>query len=178
MRLKLILTTIVLGLHVYSYACKCGGPGTVEESYKSTDLIVYGRVITKDTVVLSETIKNEDVKKIKDGLKDDKQKLQQFEMTYVVKVELEIIENFKGEIHQKTVVIYTPLLSATCGFRFEKGKDYIIYASKRNFLTFLFQKENENKRFENENTFWTTHCMRTTEYVKLEADELRALNKK
>ena len=177
MRLKLILTTLVLGLFGHSYACKCGGPGTVKESYKSTDLVVYGRVITKDTISLSETIKNEDVNKVKDGLKDDKQKLQRFEMTYVVKVELEIMEKFKGEIHQKTVVIYTPLLSATCGFRFEKGSDYIIYASKTNLLTFLFQKESENNRLEKENTFWTNHCTRTTQYVKLEADELRALNK-
>jgi hypothetical protein len=175
MRLKFVLTTIVLGLFGYSYACKCGGPGTVKESYKGADLIVYGRVITKDTVALYETIKNEDVKRVKDGLKDDKQKLQLFEMTYVVKVALEITENFKGEIHQKTIVICTPLLSGTCGFRFGQGKDYIIYASKKNFLAFLFQKENENKGLEKENTFWTTHCTRTTEDVKSEADQLRAL---
>jgi len=175
MRLKFILTIIILGLFGQGYACKCGGPGTVKESFKSTDLIVYGKVISIDTVVLPETIKKGDVVRVKESLKSDKQKLEYFEMTFVLKTEFEIIEKYKGNSHPKTIVIYTPMLSATCGYRFKKGEEYIVYASTKNFLAFMFQKGNETKRFEKNNTFWTTHCTRTTEYAKLEADELRLL---
>ncbi len=175
MRFKLILTTILLTLCGQSFACKCNERGTVKESCKSSELIIHGKVISKDTVVLSETINEEDAKEVRARLKDDKEKLQYFEMTYVLKVELEITENFKGDSIRKTIIIYTPLLSASCGYRFEKGKEYIVYASKNNFLSFLFKKERENKKYKQNNVFWTSHCTRTTEYTKLEADELKLL---
>jgi hypothetical protein len=178
MALKLILTTIILGLFGQSYACKCNGPGTVKESFKSSELIVYGKVISKDTVILSETIKEEDAKEVRERLKDSKQKLQYFEMTYVLKYELEIIEKYKGNALRKKIVIYTPLLKASCGYRFEKGKEYLVYASKGNFLSMLFRKERENKPYEKDNAFWTNHCTRTTEYIKSEADELKLLRSK
>jgi len=175
MRLKFILTTIIFGLFGQVHACKCGGPGTIKESFKSTDLIVYGKVRKIDTVALSETIKEEDVKEIKERLRDDKQKLEYFEMNYVLKIEFDVNEKFKGKNSLKKIVIYTPMMSATCGYRFKINKEYIVYASTKNFLTFMFQKEKENKNIERENTFWTNHCTRTTEYSKLEADELGLL---
>jgi hypothetical protein len=178
MRSKLILTTILLTFCGRSYACKCNGPGTVKESFKSSELIIYGKVISRDTVVLSETINEGDAKEVRARLNDDKQQLQYFEMTYVLKIELEIIEKFKGDSVRKSIVIYTPLLSASCGYRFEKGKEYIVYASKNNFLSFLFKKEYENKRYKKDNAYWTSHCTRTTEYTKLEADELKVLRSK
>jgi hypothetical protein len=170
-----VITIFLLAGEVY--ACKCGGPGTIKESFESTELIVYGKVINKDTVRLSETIKEEYVGEVRDGLKGDKQLLQLFDMTYVLKLELEIKEKYKGMNLRRTVIIYTPLFSASCGFRFQKDKGYIVYASSKNSMNFLFQKKNGNKRHEKDDTFWTTHCTRTTEYAKLEADELRTLKK-
>jgi hypothetical protein len=164
MKLKLILTTLLLGLFWQGYSCKCGGPGTVKESFASTDLIV-------------QTIKEVEVKGIKERLKNDKRKLQDFEMTHVLKIRFEIIEKYKGSSHPKKVVIYTPLHSATCGYRFKKGKEYIVYASTKNFFALTFQNENETTRVEKENTFWTIHCTRTAEYAKSEAAELRRVKK-
>ncbi|HYD90332.1 MAG TPA: hypothetical protein VEA37_02465 [Flavobacterium sp.] len=179
MRLKLILTTTILsGLFGHSYACKCNGPATVKESFKSSEVIVYGTVISADTVLLSETVKEKDAKEVKARLKSDKQKLRHFERTYVLKIELETIEKYKGDNLRKRVVIYTPLLGASCGYRFEQGKEYIVYGSKNNFLDFLFKKERKNKRYEKDNAFWTSHCTRTAEYIKSEADELKLLRSK
>ena len=157
MRLKLILTTIVLGLFGQSYGCKCGGTGTVKESFKNYGLIVYGKVTIKDTVVLSETIKEEDARDVKQRLRADKQTLRSFEMTYVLKIQLEIIHKYKGDSHRRSIVIYTPLLTASCGYRFEKGKEYIVYASNNNFLSFLFREEGDNTRYEQDGAFCTNH---------------------
>lgn len=174
MILKFILSIFIILLTSQSYACKCEGPATVKESFKSAELIVYGKVVKKDTVLFSETIEKEGVNQVKEWLKDDKQKLFMFEMTKVIKVQLQIVEMFKGNPTAETVVIYTPLLSASCGYRFENGTEYIIYASKKNFLDVFFNTGDRSK----ENTFWTTHCTRTTAYKKLEADELRTLKHK
>jgi hypothetical protein len=178
MKFKFFLTIIILAIARDGYACKCGGPGTVQESFESTALIVYGKVIGKDTVRLSETINEEVVSEVRSGLKEDEHLLRLFDMTYVLKIELEIIEKYKGNSPQKTVIIYTPLLSASCGFRFQKNEQYIVYASSESSMNFLFQNKDGSRRHEKEGTFWTTHCTRTTAYAKLEADELRTLKKK
>ena len=178
MKLKLTLTTIVLGLFAQSYACKCGGPGTVKEAFKNHQLIVYGKVTSKDTVVLSETIKEDDARDVRKRLRDDKQTLRSFEMTYVLKIHLEIIQKYKGDSLRGSIVIYTPLLTASCGYTFEEGKEYIVYASSNNFLSFLFRKEGDNTRYEQDSSFWTNHCTRTTEYTQSESDQLRALTTK
>lgn len=175
MKFKFLLTVVVFGFAGEGYACKCGGPGTVQESFESTELIVYGKVVRKDTVQLFETIEEENVSEVRKGLRDDEQLLQLFDKTYVLRIELEIIEKYKGENIQKTVIIYTPLLSASCGFRFQKDQRYIVYASSKNFMNFLFRNKDGSKRYERKDTFWTSHCTRTTEYVRLEADELRTL---
>ena len=178
MKYKFFLTIIIFALAGEGYACKCGGPGTVQESFESTKLIVYGKVIRKDTVRLSETIKEEAVREVREGLKGDEQLLRLFDMTYVSMIELEIVEKYKGENLQKTVIIYTPLLSASCGFRFQKDEQYIAYASSENSMNFLFQDKDGTKRHEKDATFWTTHCTRTTEYAEIEADELMTLRNK
>ena len=177
MRANFFGTIIIFALVQEGYACKCGGPGTVQESFESTELIVHGKVIKKDTVRFSETIKEEDISEVRARLKEDGQMLRMFDMTYVLKLELEIIENYKGGDIRRTVILYTPLLSASCGFRFQKDKQYIVYASSKNFMNFLVQNKGESERHEKEDTFSTTHCTRTTEYIKLEADELRTLKK-
>ena len=152
------------------------GPGTVKEEFKKKELIIYGRVISKELVSPSETIREDMVKDVRSRLKDDKQKLNFFDTDYIFEVKLEVIEKYKGVDIRDTVTIYTAMKSATCGYAFEKDKVYIIYASKRSYMDFMFLAESDrDKNFEKKNTYWTTHCSRTTEYNKLEADELKTL---
>jgi hypothetical protein len=94
--LKYILTILMLALFVSGYACKCGGPGTVAKSYKTTDLIVYGKVISIDTVLLPETVTKEDAKGVEEKLKGDEPKLKYFKVTYVIKVGFQIFKKYKG----------------------------------------------------------------------------------
>jgi hypothetical protein len=178
MRIRLLVTLILLGLVGEIYACKCDGTGTVKGSFNGSDAVISGRVLSKEIVPYSQTVNQDSVSAIKSRLKDDKQKLSFFEMSYIVKIEFEIVEKYKGINLRDTVTIYTAMNSASCGYKFDLGKSYIIYASRKSYLDFMFMdKVDRNKGLEIKNTYWTNICTRTTEYNNLEADELRALNK-
>ena len=140
--------------------------------------MVSGQVLSKELVPFSQTIRPDSVSAIKERLKDDKQNLQFFEMSYIFKIDLAIVERYKGTDLRATVTIYTPMHSASCGYKFELGKSYIVYASK-NSLGFMFRdKVDLSNGSQKENTYWTNHCSRTTEYNSTEAEELRLLSEK
>jgi hypothetical protein len=178
MKLILALTTLVLLQARPCYACKCAGPATVEESYKRADLIVYARVVRKDTVFLPETMQGDEVKKIREELEGNRKRLTLFERTPVARIELEVIDEFKGGYASGTVVVYTPLLSASCGFRFEVNTEYIIYASGMNFMSSFFRHPDHSYGSGKDNSFWTNHCTRTTAFRRSEAQELTGLKRK
>ncbi len=167
---------MIIGLAGHVYACKCGGPWSVEEEFEDTELIVYGKVISKELVSIQETLKQDKVSDVKERLKGDNQKLQFFESYNVFEIKFEIIEKYKGTVLRDTMTIYTAPKAASCGYKFEKGKIYIVYGSKRSDIGFMFLSDADiNENLEKENTFWTNHCTRTTEYNRLEAAELRKL---
>jgi hypothetical protein len=176
MTLKLSLATILLGLIGQVYACKCGGPGTVKETYGSTDLIVYGKVLNKKTVPFIETLKDDKIKRVKENLKNDPTRLERLNNFYVYKIELEIIRIYKGGQTKGTLTIYTAMTSASCGYKFENNKTYIIYSSKGSNLDgFVLADSDINRGLGKDNTYWTNICTRTAEYNKVEADELDEL---
>lgn len=176
--IKFGLTILLLGVLGHSYGCKCDGPGTVKGSFGGSDVVVSGRVLSKELVPYSQTVKLDSVSEIKKRLNGDKQKLKFFEMSYIFKIELEIDEKYKGINLRDTITIYTTINSASCGYKFEVGKSYIVYASNKSYLDFMFMnKVDLNTGIRRENTYWTSHCTRTTEYNNLEASELRQLSK-
>jgi hypothetical protein len=178
MSVKFILALILLGVVGHSYACKCGGPGTIRESFAGGEVIVSGRVLSKELIPFSQAINPDSVSVIKARLKDHKQKLQFFDMSYIFKIDLQITEKYKGILLTDTVTIYTAMNSASCGYSFDVGNSYIVYARKKSDLTALFLNSGDrNKDLERKDTYWTNHCTRTTEYNNLEADELRLLSK-
>jgi hypothetical protein len=179
MKYKLILLIILLGLVGHVYACKCGEKGTIKESFKYTDLIIYGKVLSKEIVSFEEAIKKDKTKDVKEKLKIDTIRLKRFESYRIYKLKLEVIKGYKGGEGKDTVTIFTTMNSASCGYKFQDDKTYIIYASKRsNVDGFIFAESDKNKGLERENTYWTTICTRTTEYNKLEDDGLTGLRKK
>jgi hypothetical protein len=177
MRLRVILETIILSLGGYAYACKCSDPGTVKDSYDNATTVVHGKVISRKVVSFAKTIKTDREDEIRNTLRADKKKLQLFESDLIFEIKIQIIEKFKHNIGD-TVTIYTAISGASCGYRFEMEKEYIVYASNKSyayhfFLTQSLIKENVEK----ENTYWTNHCTRTTWYYSKEADELKKLRK-
>jgi hypothetical protein len=179
MRFRFGLTIILLAFVGYGYACKCGGPQTVKSSFEASYLVVSGQVLSKELVPFSQTIKPDSVSAIKERLKGDKQNLQFFEMSYIFKIDLEIVERYKGTDLRDTVTIYTAMHSASCGYKFELGESYLVYASKTSYLGFMFRdKVDLSNGSQKEDTYWTNHCTRTTEYNSIEAEELRLLSEK
>src|SRR5687768_10924810 len=174
MKYKIILSVILLAVTGHVCACKCSGPGTVKEDFNRKDLVIYGNVISKVLVAPSQTIKEGHVQDERTRLKDDKRRLYFFDIDFIFEVKVVVFEKFKGENVRDTVTIYTAMKDASCGFPFEKDKSYIIYASRKSYMDFAFLPEQDrNTNLEKENTYWTTHCSRTTEFNKLEAEELR-----
>jgi hypothetical protein len=157
-----------------TYACKCKDPGTVKESFEKTSIIVSGKVVRYDLVSANETIRSSKAKTIKENMKGDSTALQLFEYRFIAQVEIEITEHFKGLLRKKTVIIYTSQSSASCGFSFEEGKEYVIYGSPNSasYAAFLPDAK-RNKNIGKRNTYWTNLCTRTTSDVQNEVVELR-----
>lgn|SRR5690606_2082625 len=176
MRIRLLATLMLLGLLGETYACKCNDSGTVEGSFNISDIVVSGRVLTKEIVPYSQTVNPDSVPAIKARFQGDKRRLKSFETTYLVKAEVEIVEKYKGVNLRDTVTIFTAVHSASCGYKFEVGRSYIIYASRRSYLgTIVMAEADTGKGLELENTYWTNICTRTAEYDYAEAAALRAL---
>ena len=163
----------MVGPVMQGYSCKCGGPGTVSESFHASELIVHGNIVCLDTIRVPQTIRQEDVPVVKEMLKSKQNSLQFFEMLTVIRVEIEIIENFKGQLDNRHAVIHTPFFSASCGYRFEKDKSYIVYANRQNPFSYFFEEANVRQVIGKSENFWTSHCTRTAIFDPCEADELR-----
>jgi hypothetical protein len=76
---------------------------------------------------------------------------------------------FKGKSSSDTLTIITPIKDAGCGYRFDLGKRYIVYATVRD-ETF---PGNIIKRIStSDKVYWTNLCTRTAEWSQTEEDEI------
>lgn len=57
--------------------------------------------------------------------------IEQGKENYVVV--LKVSKRWKGDLSPE-ITVYTPLHEASCGFKFEKGKEYLVYSKKENGL--------------------------------------------
>jgi hypothetical protein len=164
MRLKLLLATVLLGHFGQIYACKCNPPSK-DAGFKSSDLVIYGKVIRTELISFANTIDDSKIGEFKERLKGDKNKLQLLESDWILKVEIIVEKTVKGKVPQDTVIIYTARRSASCGYRFTKGLSYHVFAERQSYLNvFFFNPTFSGKDFGRENTFWTNQCTPTSEY--------------
>lgn len=176
---RITFTFLLMGLCGYVYACKCSGPGTIKESFRRSDAVILGKVIKIDLISFAETIRPEKRSQIRERLKRDNREADLFDYKGVVKIELEIIDIFKGNISGDTVIIYTTMGGPSCGYDFKAGKEYIIYGFIKGHAQSFYLAESERMdNIENPDSYWTNRCTRTREYDKFEVDELRALRKR
>lgn len=174
----IIKTLLIIGLILFgisnSLACRCEDPGSVDESFNHSDAVFHGKVINKSYVSFGESIAKESADSIRQKLDENKQRL--FDSDFIVKVDFEIINSFKGNFFHDTIVIYTTRTSASCGYgAFEIGKEYLVYGSIKSYAFVTFIKNADSFKFEKENTYWTNHCTRTDEYNYGEAKYLEKL---
>ncbi len=145
MRQKKIFLVVGLFFIVnYSFACSCiGGKPNVDEAMNTSDLVFKGKLIEKKIFVI-------------DTLWPSKKMIK-----YTFKVE----KSYKGKKKYK-ITIVTGLGHGDCGYRFNLGIEYIVYAKKEKIVLPL---ENKIKKF-----FVTDICTRTTYKVKEEGKKIKA----
>lgn len=135
--MKAILTSIFFcALTTEAFACTCSFPQEVAEEYKERDLVIIGKVLSKQWV--------------------------ETEKSGFYLVEFEPKEVFKGELvnTNDTVLIQTGPRGPGCGFWFEEGKTYSVYANKEN------------------DSYTTSQCTRTTRSWRCERKKLKTLPNK
>jgi hypothetical protein len=172
--LGLLLSTLSI---IETVACSCNGTYTVKEAYSSADLVVVGKVIRLSYVGLAETMGEIRLKQLKKKITSDKQHWLKDE--FIIKVEVEVTTMFKGSSKARQVIVYTGFNSASCGYtRFEIGKEFAVYGLKKSPFYWLVSTNSElTEGLERPGTYWTNHCLRTTDSPQSEVVALKTLKK-
>ncbi len=114
-------------------SCSCGPKHSVKKEIESSEAVIVGQVISKDLT-------------------------QQTEARYKILVTVK----YKGQLTSDTITIVTGIGGGDCGYIFETGKLYIIYALKSGSVN-------------SENTFSTNSCMRTMRYDEKEIESIKKI---
>jgi hypothetical protein len=149
---KTFLLILILFLSISeSFACSCIRTNEslsvkVEKAFTQADLIIKGTVIG--------------MKKFNDG----KYKFSGNPIIY----EFEITKTIKGKTEKVIIEIASAESGASCGYNFEMGKSYLVYARKSNEFSF---------KTKNESDFVTSLCDRNQNLKKVDKKEFRKLKK-
>ncbi|WP_222982496.1 hypothetical protein [Flagellimonas meishanensis] len=98
-----------------------------------------------------------------------------FEPKSVTKVEIEIVDSYKGNMDRTSLTIYTYMHGPSCGyFGFEVGKEFIVFLHPER-LSKKFFGDYDNRV--NQNRLWTNRCTRTMLFDTTKAVEIREVLK-
>lgn len=144
-----------------SYACKCAGPNTMKAAVEGATVVFTGMVIKVEYKSLAETIDPDSLALARslphEGTKN------YLDDPMVLKATLVVTKDFKGVAVKDTVVVYTGIRGATCGYKFEAGKEYTVYATTENYMYTFFRLDRQRfKNFTRKGIYWTSICSRTT----------------
>lgn len=104
-------------------ACSCAGPSAPDRAYADATVVFEGKVLSIDDQYTALRKAWDDVS-MRLGRDPD---WQEFERTHGFKVTFEVTKAWKGAL-KKRFVLYTGRGGGDCGFPFEKGKEYVVYA--------------------------------------------------
>ena len=155
---------IILNLFVaiQSFACSCEGKPTVPASVRHADVVFSGHVISKTITTNYDSlgiVMTGDTSKIYPNWR---------EMPIAV-VSIKIDKMFKGELVSDTITILTPSNGASCGYYFQAGEKYIVYATIYDEMPMTYKLK--RRSFDNK-TFWTHQCTRTQYWNIAEENEV------
>ncbi|GAA0877023.1 hypothetical protein GCM10009118_34330 [Wandonia haliotis] len=143
-----VLFLVLCSLFIWnsSYACSCIGKATTKQELKSSDFVFRGTVIEESTFVI-------------DTLFGD-------EYVYNTKYKFKVQSIYKGKkkYHEQEVIITTGVGNGDCGFKFEKGKEYIVYTNWKNKY---YSAGKQVEKF-----LYTNICKRTTSDTETEETEI------
>ena len=108
--IKIFLLYVIVAMPEISQACSCTGKSTIRQAVKKADVVISAKVLKSSVLYLEDSLFGGLVK---------------YEAEYTVLIR----EVYKGQSLRDTVKILTGLGSGDrCGYKFEVGEEYIIYA--------------------------------------------------
>lgn len=151
MKKTLLLILIFIFSITKTIACGCMKTNEslskkVEKAYIHSDLIISGKVIDIEIVNKAEMKSSADP----------------------IIYKFEIINNIKGKIEKEVIEIVSKESSASCGYKFELGESYLVYARKSNEFSL---------KTKNEFDFVTSLCDRNQKLRNVKKEEFQKLKK-
>jgi hypothetical protein len=154
------------------FACKCESIDDIKTEFKQTDVVVHGKVISKEYVTFSSTLNKKGLKKINSKNALDKDEIELLKNPDILKIVMEIIYTYKGKRLKKNIFIYTSRHSSACGYKdFMVGQEYQVYLSNDCYFGFVYK--NTNLDASNYNGYWTNVCSRTKHFSSEEDTMLK-----
>lgn len=158
---RLAVLLVFCGSYDSSFACKCTGPGTVKSGVEGASVVFTGTVLKIEYQGLADTI-HPDSLAVARSLPHEGAK-NYLDVPMVLKATLSVTNTFKGVLKNDTIVVYTGIRGATCGFKFETGKAYTVYGTTDNYMYNFFRLDRKRfKKFDKKGIYWTSICSRTT----------------
>lgn len=152
-----ILTVGLLALYPVkeALACRCSGIPNIKEGVERSEIVISGKV-------LSEEYWSKD--KGSEVLSDD---FNPHGISFTI-IQLQVENIYKSFMHFDTITIITPTHESACGFNFEIGRRYIVYAwiSDKRFAKNWIENSVDNL------VFSTGLCTRTIEWNFKEHEDL------
>lgn len=164
---QFILTCFFLFSALTIYGCECAPIPSVREAIVKSGYVALAKVRKKKWIHLPSSEKPD--KKIVKHLSRRDRKI--WSGTNYYEVHLDIIKIYKGEKITKKHVVYVGI-DDTCGFNFEKGETYIIYAYKNRLGN---NYSDIPERFKKD-VFETNSCTRTKKFDQEEIQQIENLN--
>jgi hypothetical protein len=142
-------------------ACKCEGVNTVAQNYKQAAVVFTGTVLKIEYVGIAETLNPDSVTVARTTLKDSPKN--SLDVPMVLKATMVVTKEFKGITKNDTIVVYTGIRGASCGFKFEVNKEYTVYAASESYMGMFLRVDRKRfKTFDKQGVYWTSICTRTT----------------
>lgn len=148
------------------HACSCIGESTIKEAVKNADAVVFGTILSKQIIIVNDTIWTEIPPGNPAGDKSSIRSLA------IARYQLLVADIYKGGITTDTLTIQTGVGGGDCGIRFEVGTKYVVYGMHK---TYLGREVNDFKP--SRDILWTNSCLRTTSYFQEEIAGLRKFAK-
>lgn len=130
------------------FSCECVGNSTIKGGLNSADIVIRGIVIRNDIT------SNYDSLEIKTSDSTSWVNLLKYPIRVV---QIKVEETFVGQITKDTISIITNPHEAGCGINFKLGAKFIVYATENDEISSQVYRFSENN-----STFWTNSCTRTT----------------
>ncbi|HZY80552.1 MAG TPA: hypothetical protein VFE50_13590 [Cyclobacteriaceae bacterium] len=166
-RISLLLAVFLFTGFVRSLACTCPAQATVPAAYDGSTIVFTGKVLKVEYHGLAETL-NPDSVEVARSLPHESSK-SYLDAPMVLKATMLVTNEFKGVKKKDTIIVYTGIRGATCGFKFETNKEYTVYGTTENYMYMFLRVDRKRFRtFSKRGVYWTSICSRTTVAVGME----------